>query len=349
MDEWRSTAPDPLVAGEVERLLDELIGDTDRYGQTYAALVVHCGAIVAERYAGAIPKKAGPDLPVDAGTPLLSWSMAKSVLHAVYGILVRDGLVALGDPAPVPSWQGAGDPRGGITIDALLAMRDGLDFVEEYGEGRSDVAEMLFQTGREDVAAFALARPAAHAPGEVFNYSSGTSNILARIAGDIVERVEGPGPDAFTAFVERELFAPAGITSARLGFDTAGTWVASSYVYATARDWARFGRLYLGDGLVDGARLLPDGWVAHGTRTRSIDPTDGTTYGAHWYTVDDGLGTFRASGYRGQWILATPALDLLVVRLGHADETCNDANTVWRAAIVDAFRGTGPTVTGRSG
>lgn len=341
MTDWTVARPDPRVAAEMHRLLDELIGDTDQHGETYATVVVHHGAIVAERYHGAIPKWDGPDLPVDDATPLLSWSMAKSVLHAVYGILVRDGLITLEDPTPVAAWQAADDPRRDITIDDLLAMRDGLDFAEVYvDEARSDVIEMLFGAGRDDVAGYAMNRPPAHPPGTVFNYSSGTSNILARIAGDLVARVEGPGPEAFATFVERELFTPLGLSSARLGFDAAGTWVASSYLYAPARDWARFGLLYLRDGVWDGQRLLPEGWVAHGTHKRSIDPTDGTTYGSHWYVVDDDLGTFRASGYEGQWILATPALDLLVVRLGKSPEAANDANTAWRQAIVDAFRPT---------
>ena len=353
--DWTLGAPDPLVASDLGRLLDELIERTDEHGQTYAVVVVHRGLIVAERYAGALAKSGRPDLPVQASTPLLSWSMAKSVLHALYGVLVREGLIALGDPAPVPSWQVAGDPRRDITIDHLLAMRDGLDFAEEYADDRSDVREMLFRSGADDVAGYAMARPAAHPPGEFFNYSSGTSNILARIAGDIIGDLEGPGPDRFTSFVERELFTPLGITSARLGFDVAGTWVASSYVFATARDFARFGLLYLRDGTWQGRRILPAGWVEHGCRPRSVDPRSGSGeqvwYGSQWYVVGDDLGTFRASGYRGQWILASPRLDLLVVRLGRGAESCEDANTAWRAAIVDAFRPLLDTAvtSGRSG
>ena len=140
-----------------------------------------------------------------------------------------------------------------------------------------------------------------------------------------------------STYVERELLRPVGMTSARLRFDAAGTWIASSFVHATARDWARFGLLHLHDGCIeDGARLLPEGWVEHGTRLRSVDE-DGDGYGAHWWVVDDGLGTFRASGFRGQWVLVAPARDLVAVRLGHGDESCGAANTAWRAAIVDAF------------
>ncbi len=199
-------------------------------------------------------------------------------------------------------------------------MRDGLDFVEDYVDDRiSDVMQMLFGDGQADMAHFAADRPLTAPPGERFNYSSGTSNIIS----GVVARTVGPG-ESYARFLHSRLFGPLGMTSADPEFDEAGTWVASSYLRASARDYARFGLLYLRDGMWDGVRLLPAGWVDYGRTMVSIDdPEDPSPYGAHWLgvrgeTLDtlNPWGTFRASGYEGQTITICPALDLMVVRLG---------------------------------
>ena len=190
-------------------------------------------------------------------------------------------------------------------------MRDGLDFTEDYVDaGVSDVIEMLFGAGKDDVAAYAEARPLAHEPGTRFNYSSGTSNIVAAIAG----RCAGSGA-AFVDLLRRRVFEPVGMASADPRLDDAGTFIGSSYVYATARDFTRFGLLYLRDGMWNGQRILPEGWVDHARRLRSVDE-EGNGYGAHWWVVDDDQGSFRASGYEGQAILICPGLDVVAVRLG---------------------------------
>ena len=126
-------------------------------------------------------------------------------------------------------------------------------------------------------------------------------------------------------------------------FDEAGTWVASSYVRATARDFARFGLLYLRDGMWDGTRLLPRGWVDY-ARTMVTEDPDGTPYGAHWWgqigdTLEtlNPLGVFRASGYGGQTITLCPALDLMLVRLGQTPLEREATLPPWRAAVVDTF------------
>jgi CubicO group peptidase (beta-lactamase class C family) len=234
-----------------------------------------------------------------------------------------------------PTYRGTEpDPRAGITLEHLLAMRDGLGFAEDYSDGTtSDVINMLFGDGIDDVAGFAMARPLAHPPGEVFNYSSGTSNIISRIVGDVV----GGGERGMTEFLGRELFEPIGMTSARPRFDEAGTFVGSSYVYATAQDYARFGLLYLRDGVWDRRRVLPEGWVDSARLARSVDPSDGSLYGMHWWVVDDAHGSFWASGYDGQSILCVPALDLLVVRLGKTVVEQEPALVQWRADMVGAF------------
>jgi CubicO group peptidase (beta-lactamase class C family) len=288
--------PEPKTSSDVDDTgIDELFGDRARYGTTYALVVVRDGAVVAERYDGALPHADGSGTPVGADTPLLSWSMSKSVLHAAVGILVGRGRLDPHAPAPVAAWQGAGDPRRAITLDQLLAMRDGLAFVEDYVDGsQSSVIAMLFGAGKDDVARYAAACPLAHEPGAVFNYSSGTSNVVARIAQDAI----GGGREGTERFLREELFGPLGMASAHARFDAAGNWIASSFVYATARDFARFGELYLHDGVWNGRRLVPEGWVAHGTIARSVQASDGRHHGAHWW-VEPALGAFYASGYAG--------------------------------------------------
>lgn len=255
------------------------------------------------------------------------------MLHAVVGMAVEEGLVDLHGPAAVPAWHGPGDPRGAITLEQLLAMRDGLDFAEVYTvETGSDVVEMLFGDGRDDMAAFAAARPLAAEPGSRFSYSSGTSIIIS----GVLARAIGPG-EPYRQYLHQRLFDPIGMASAVPGFDPAGTWTASSSVHATAPDFARFGLLYLRDGIWDGRRLLPAGWVDHARRLRSVDEESGNGYGAHWWVTDDRYGTFWASGYEGQSITVSPALDLVVVRLGRTLDDEKEALVGWRARVVEAL------------
>ena len=307
-EDW-PTGPVPRGVG-LESLLDEVMDQDGPLALTRAAVVVHRGRLVAERYAGTTDAWGDEPTPIGPSTPLISWSMAKSMLHAVVGMLVADGHLRLDEPVDVPAWP-AGDPRSAITLEHLLTMRDGLDFAEDYDDaGASHVIEMLFGDGIGDTAAYAAGRPLAHEPGTVFNYSSGTSNIVS----GIVRRTLGGG-DEYRRFLFERLFGPIGMRSADPRFDEAGTWIASSYVWATARDMARFGYLYLRDGVWEGRRLLPEGWVAHGSLARSQDE-QGRRYGAHWWVVGDDLGSFWANGYEGQSILVCPGLDLVVVRLG---------------------------------
>lgn len=309
-----------------------MFDDHDRFERTYAVLVVHEGRLVFERYADVLDHWDRPSEVIDRHTPLLSWSMAKSMLHAAVGIAIGDGLLDLDAPAPVPEWSAAGDPRRAITLEHLLAMRDGLDFNEDYVDGAtSHVIEMLFGGGQNDVAAFAAARPPRAAPGTRFNYSSGTSNIISRILGEALGEGEAAG------FLRDRLFGPIGMHNADPRIDDAGTFVGSSYVYAPAREMAKFGLLYLRDGTWDGARILPEGWVDHGRRQRSWDPVDQVGYGAHWWTTGDDLGTFRAAGYEGQAIVICPAHDLVIVRLGKTDAVHGPDLAAWRSRMVRAW------------
>lgn len=330
--EWPAGSPPWRPA--LDELLEDAFDDGGPLATTYAVLVVHGGMVVAERYGGSIGHVDGPPETVGAGSTLLSWSMAKSVLHAAVGVLVGDGSLSCDEAAPVPQWSDPGDPRHAITVEQLLTMRDGLCFVEDYVDDRiSDVIHMLFGEGRHDVAAFAADRPLQAAPGARFNYSSGSSNVLS----GVVSRTVGPG-DAVASFLAGRLFGPIGATSATVTVDDAGTWVASSYLHATARDFARLGYLYLRDGVWEGHRLLPAGWVDHGRLPRSVDE-DGLVFGAHWWVVGDRHGSFAATGYEGQQIVVSPGLDTVVVRLGKTPTDRYPVLRRWRADVLDAVAG----------
>lgn len=296
---WPRTELRARDASAFVRQADAIFDLTPVQGVTYALLVVQHGELVYERYA--------------AGASNIylqySWSMAKSIAHALVGIAVRQGRIDVTRPAPVPEWQGSGDPRRHITLDQLLKMRSGLTFVEDYVDGAvSDVIAMLEFDGRRDTAGYAAAKPLAHAPNTTFSYASGTTNIICRVLRDLIG-----GPTEMLAFMRDELFEPIGMRSPLPRFDHAGTFVGSSYCLATPQDFARFGYLYLRDGVWDGRRILPQGWVDHARGETYADSTQ--AYGAHWWLVP-GTSRFYAGGYDGQRILVVPEQDLIVVRCG---------------------------------
>jgi CubicO group peptidase (beta-lactamase class C family) len=327
---------DPLPPDvDLGSLMDAAFDADGPLADTYAVVCVLGGRLVFERYGGTLPRFDGPGRSVTAETPLLSWSVAKSLLHAVVGMLVGDGVVDPAAPAAVPAWGDEHDPRRAITLSDLLAMRDGLEFTEVYEDpDTSDVLQMLFGEGKADMAAFAADRPLAAAPGTRYNYSTGTSMVIS----GIVARALGPG-DPYRSYLDERLFGPLGMASATCTFDDAGSWVAGSYVHATARDFARFGLLYLRDGVWNGRRLLPRGWVDSGRTPRSVDPDDGNLYGHHWWTRDDPLGTFWAAGHDGQYIDVVPGLDLVLVRLGRTGAERSPELRAWRDHVIEAFRG----------
>jgi CubicO group peptidase (beta-lactamase class C family) len=285
-------------------------------GISLAMVVLHRGEVVAERYGVQPANDFQDEVVIGPDSTLCSWSTAKSISHAACGLLVGDGVLDLDAPAPVPEWQGTDKER--ITMLDLLEMRPGLRFVEDYVDGDvSHCISMLFGEGAHDHAAYASALPLDHEPGTVWNYSSGTTNIITRVLGDIV----GGGRAGMERFLHERLFGPTGMTSAMPKFDEVGTWVGSSYVYATARDFARFGELYRHDGVTaDGERILPEGWADHGRTFVAHDPTDdlpsGFDYGRHWWMWPAYPGSIAAHGYEGQYIIVVPDRELTVVHLG---------------------------------
>jgi len=304
------------VRGEFEALVDGaaveseiagVIGVRDLTELTEAIVVIHRGKLVAEAYADG----------VDCDTALISWSMAKSITHALVGIAQSDGLLDVAEPAPITQWSARwpADARCAITLQHLLEMRSGLSWVEDYVDvDSSDVIAMLFGSGAQDNAKYAIERPLASEPGSQWNYSSGTTNIITRVLGDLLGD-EG-GSENITRFVQQRLFDPLGMSSATIRCDAAGTFVGSSYVFATARDFARFGFLYLSDGLCAGERVLPAGWADHARQQTAFDAETNRGYGAHWWTLPGEESSLLASGYEGQYIIVVPQRELVVVRLG---------------------------------
>ena len=307
-----ATAPPSPAA--VTAALDEAFAEPgpSPSRRTRAVVIVHEGRILAERYAAGY----GPD------SALPGWSVTKSVINALVGVLVREGRLALDEPLRVPEWSTPGDPRGAITLRQLLQMSDGLRFSESYGNPLGDVLWMLF--GTPDAAGYAAGKRLAAPPGTRWSYASGTTNIIARGLRHAV----GGSDEDYLAFPRRALFEPLGMASAVMEPDAAGDYVGSSFMFATARDWARFGRLYLQDGVWEGRRLLPEGWVAFSVKPAPAAP--GGVYGAHFWLGFDGgsyapSGTaglpadaYHAIGHEGQFITVIPSRRLVVVRLGLA-------------------------------
>lgn len=290
-------------------------------GQTHALVIVHKGRLVAERYA--------PGFGPDETCP--SWSKAKSITQALVGILQGDGKLDIHARADVPEWQEPNDPRRAITLDLLLRMSSGLAFVEEYLPDRpSDVIQMLWGEGKDDVAHFAASFPLAHAPGSIWSYASGTTNIVARAAGLAV------GAD-FEAFMRHRLFEPLGMRTATPKFDAAGTFIGSSFCFATPRDFARFGLLYLRDGIWEGKRLLPEGWVDYARSPTFQQPTDQGRYGAHWWLDLAGPGSFSANGYQGQYTVVVPDRDLILVRHGETPAELSVNVKLWLRDLAECF------------
>lgn len=294
-------------------------------GRTDALLVVRGGKIIYERY--------GEGLTAENTFP--SWSKAKSMTQALTGLLVGDGLIDIHAPADVPEWRGEGDPRGAITLDQLLRMSSGLKFTEEYGpDAPSDVIPMLFGEGQKDVAAFAASFPLLYEPDRYMAYSSGTTNIISRA---LARALNAYGPD-FETFMRTRLFEPLGMTSPIPKFDEAGTFIGSSFCFCTARDFARFGLLYLRDGVWEDRRLLPEGWVDYArTRTRAIHD-DAEPYGAQWWLGMGGPGSFSANGYDGQYTVLVPDLDVVVVRHGATPATLKDNLRAFIGEAVQSLR-----------
>lgn len=299
--------PRPMVPGDsayaaaLSPIAKALVDDRSYNGTPFAFVVLHRGGLVAERYREGF----------SAQTRLLSWSMAKSFTNALIGLMVRDSLVDVNAPMDIPQWQG--DDRKAITLNNLMQMQSGLSWNENYGN-RSDVNLMLHR--ETDMGLYPLEKPLEHKPGTHWYYSSGNTNIVMRYL-----RGQFPSDTAFLSYQREQLFAPLGIRNAVFEPDMSGTPVGSSYLYATARDYARFGQLFLDDGCVDGTRILPEGWVDYTVTPASAS---GGQYGAFFWLNRGGTypdapeDLFECRGHDGQEIFIIPSKELVVVVLGYS-------------------------------
>ncbi len=325
-------------------ITEAFAGPHPQLGETRAVIIVQGGHIVFERYSEGYER----------GMRLVSWSMAKSITHALVGAAVLQGRVAIDAPMGSPHWR-AGDRRASITWRQWLNMVDGSDYLETASDVTSSGnANMLFGPGRQDVARWAAARPLIRDPGAHWNYTSAGTLLIS----DALTRVIVPNPNSVAdrrqrmrAWMESAVFQPIGMHPV-VEFDPQGAFYGSSLIYATARDFARFGYLYLRDGVWDGARVLPEGWVDFG-RTPTPDPSV-DIYGAHWWlTPSSGTGrparslivdenmadSFSAQGYEGQIIVISPSKDLVMVRLGRFEGGEDSWNALgdWATRLIGAF------------
>ena len=299
--EERLKPGDPELAARLEPIAKAFVDDHAYNGTPFAFVVLHDGAIVAERYREGISES----------TQLLSWSMGKSFVNALAGIMCKDGMVDINAPMDIPQWQN--DGRKAITLNDLMQMQSGLEWNENYGN-RSDVNLMLHR--EKDMGLFALSKPLEYEPGTHWYYSSGSTNIVMRyLRGKFASDVE------FLTYIRERLFGPLGIRNAHFEPDMSGTPVGSSYLYVTARDYARFGEMFLEDGCVEGERILPEGWVDY-TTTPASDSNGG--YGAFFWLNRGGscpdapADMFSCQGHDGQEIYIIPSKGLVVVILGYS-------------------------------
>lgn len=302
--------PQEIDSVKLNQAIDHAFLETSqepmKLNRTRAVAVIYNGQIIAERYAPGYTKD----------SKHIGWSMTKSVTNALVGILVKQGKLSLDQTGLLEPWRQ--DDRKTISLRDLLHMSSGLSWEENYG-GPSGATNMLFK--EKDMGIYAAEVPLEFKPGEVFEYSSGTTNIVSHLVRKTI------GDDDYYSFPQRELFQKIGMTSIVMEPDAGGTFVGSSYSFATAQDFARFGLLYLNDGVWNGERILPENWV-----TFSSTPTSGAhrgEYGAHWWTnageknnpaarsyPSVPTDSFQAEGFEGQYIFVIPSKKLVVVRLG---------------------------------
>lgn len=326
--DWaKGDLPDDMDKARFARLMDAAFREnpSPELGETFGTVIVKGGKLIHEQYAqGYGPERTCP-----------SWSKAKSITHALIGILVGDGKIDIHAPADVPEWSAPGDPRKAITLDLLLRMSSGLAFREDYvPDHPSDVIAMLWGEGKDDTAHFAASFPLEHEPGSYWSYASGTTNIVSRCAA----RALGAKGEDFHRFMRERLFDPLGMKTPVPKFDAAGTFIGSSFCFCSPRDFARFGLLYLRDGVWEGKRLLPEGWVDYARTPTWQQQGAEAPYGAHWWLGLAGPGSFSANGYEGQNTVIIPDLDMVVVRNGKTPLELKENPKKWIAEVVDCFR-----------
>ena len=326
-DSFPSEVNKKLLQEAIQNIFKEK--DTAKPIRTRAVVVLYDGKLIAEHYAPGFTK----------GTKLLGWSMTKSVTGALIGLLVKQGKLNIDKPAPVPEWNDVNDPRHAITIRNLLHQSSGLNFLEDYSKS-SDGTDMLLK--KADMGAYTALHPLKDKPGTAFCYTSGNTSILSRIVKHAV------GEKKYHAFPYDSLFYKLGMYSVVWEPDGSGTFVGSSYMYATARDWARFGLLYFNKGVYNKQRILNEDWIQQ-TSTPAPMVMQGE-YGLHfWLNAGAKNNTsdrtnphaprdlFYLDGYEGQRVYIIPSKKLVLVRLGLTQHR-NFNDDAFLAAVINAVK-----------
>jgi hypothetical protein len=304
--------PDSSTGINREKLKEiavKLVNENGYGGNPFAFIVLHKGIPAAEAY----------DSQFDSNTPFLSWSMAKSFMNALTGILVMEKGLDINKPTGLEEWKD--DERSAITLNDLMRMQSGLEWNEDYGS-RSDVNVMLFC--RKDMADYVRNQKLANPVGSTWVYSSGSSNVVSYLI-----RKYFNDDKEYYLFPYTRLFHRIGITDAVFETDASGTFTGSSYLYASARDYARFALLYLQDGVFNGERILPEGWVEY---TREPVKASNGQYGSLFWLKGQGEvpsapdDVFMCMGHDGQRIYIIPSKELAVVVLGYSPKGTLDFN-----------------------
>jgi CubicO group peptidase (beta-lactamase class C family) len=308
-----AAAPGGWQRARLEAALDWAFREPDPTAlrRTRAVVVLRGGRLAAERYAPGF----------HAHMTMPGWSMTKTLTGVLAGVLVREGRLTLDSAALLPEWTGPRDPRAQITLDQLLRMTDGLAFREIEGAPLSDTTLMLLTV--PGAAQFASSKPSDRPPGTHWRYANGTSNALMQA----LRTAHGGSDEAFARWPREVLFDPLEMRSALVEIDALGMPVGSSLMWASPHDWARLGQFLLQDGVWNGRRLLPPGWVRYMTTLTPQSADHG--YGAHvWLRLPeawhaDGAArpqlpadAFHLTGHEGQLVSVIPSRQLVVVRLG---------------------------------
>lgn len=284
--------------------------------RTRALLVIYKDQIIAEKYENEFTKN----------TKFLGWSMTKSITATYFGILQQQGKIDINKPAPLKEW--ANDTRSKITLHNLIQMNSGLEWEEDYGK-ISDVTKMLFL--EEDMANVQLEKPAAIKPNTHWNYSSGTTNLLSGIL-----RRQFQNHQDYLDFWYSSLIDKIGMHSMLIEPDMAGNFVGSSYGWATARDWAKFGLLYLHEGNWNGEQIFDKSWAKY---VATPTPTSNGEYGGHFWLNAGGKYTdvpkdmYFCGGFQGQKVIIIPSKDLVIVRFGLTEDEDFDFNGMMSGII----------------
>ena len=309
------------VNARLSEALDHAFAESDSGPRrfTKAVVVLHRGRVVGERYAPG----------VTPATPLIGWSMTKSVTNALLGILVRKGMLDMNRPAPIAEWSTPGDPRQPITPDQMLRMVSGIGCGQSLHTGFTTLfdADTQMEFDMADQSAFAASASLRAKPGSEWRYTNCNFVLLSRI----IRNLAGGDANSARKFIARELFAPLGLEHATLEYDSAGVPLGTIHLWASARDWARFGLLYLRGGVAEsGQRILPEGWVDYSAEL-TPQSADEYGYGAGFWTqrgnsaaararIAEGIPAdcFMAVGSQGQYTIVIPSHDLVIARIGWA-------------------------------